>query len=140
MKIALDFDGTFTAAPALWITFIDLARRFGHEVRIVTMRCAIKDGINWAHAGCLLPPAEVIWCDGQPKRDYCRTVAKWEPDIWIDDDPYALIHGSKWTGNQPELVKWRETDVYHAPAERPLQAPQGAAVAPKLQRARRVAD
>lgn len=115
MKIALDFDGTFTADPQLWLTFIIAAEDAGHEVRIVTMRCAVKDGINWMAVGFTDPPAKVVWCDGHAKREWCRQIG-WEPDIWIDDDPYSLVHGSKWRDDHPELVKWRVTDKYKKPA------------------------
>lgn len=124
MKIALDFDGTFTADPSFWLDFISKAEKEGHEVRIVTMRCEIKDGINWAHMGWA-PPCAVMWCDGEPKRDFCKA-AGWVPDIWIDDDPYSLVNGSKWRHNDPNLVEWRKTDEYRNPANG-REGTQGAA-------------
>ena len=38
MLIALDYDKTYTADPALWDNFVDLAQSRGHTVKIVTMR------------------------------------------------------------------------------------------------------
>lgn len=124
MKIALDFDGTFTRAPHFWHTFVRNAESAGHTVFIVTARCEAKDGIDWnsaygfdGHPSSCQPPCPVIWCDGKPK----RTVAK-DIDIWIDDDPYSLVHGSQLT---PEtLAAWRAQDGYRNPSHRP-QDPQG---------------
>ena len=38
MKIALDYDKTFTTDMRMWRAFIDLAKAYGHEVVCVTMR------------------------------------------------------------------------------------------------------
>lgn len=118
MKIALDFDGTFTADPLFWTLFIRAAAAKGHEVRIVTMRCDIKDGISWPAVYGFpnqIAPAPVIWCDGAPKKEFCKA-AGWEPDVWIDDDPRGIIHGSVWRGQDPPLVAWRDEDPYKNPA------------------------
>lgn len=141
MKIALDFDGTFTADPHLWSLFIFNARNAGHEVRIVTMRCRIKDGINWSAVWSDMPtrlhdaPCEVIWCDGHAKREWCRSIG-WEPDIWIDDDPYSLVHGSKWAHESPELIAWRVTDKYKNPPPGATNGQPKANRKPALQRRR----
>lgn len=120
MKIALDFDKTFTADPRLWNSFINMAVASGHEVRIVTMRCDIKDGINWKvatpDAVWHVPPVPVIWCDGNPKAEFCRALG-WVPDIWIDDDPYGILKPSRWRDQDPELVAWRVTDPYKNPKQ-----------------------
>ncbi len=133
MRIALDFDRTFTRDPGFWLTVISEAEASGHEVVIVTARCETKDGICWpavplgrsgrqepyTYHGMAGPPCPVIWCDGKPKREVAKGI-----DIWIDDDPYSLIHGSQFT---PEtLVAWREQDVYRNPANGPKD-PQRAA-------------
>lgn len=38
MLIALDYDGTFTEDPTLWVSFIAMAQAHGHDVIGVTMR------------------------------------------------------------------------------------------------------
>lgn len=112
MKLALDFDNTFTAEPAFWQTFITFASEWGHSVVLVTARCETKDGINWDALTMNWAPCPIIWCDGKPKREVAKGI-----DIWIDDDPYSLVHGSQFT---PEaLAAWREKDVYRNPAHRP---------------------
>jgi hypothetical protein len=73
MKIALDFDNTFTADPELWTHFINMARTRGHEVKIVTSRFPGNP-----------PPIqgiEVIHCSFTAKRKH------YPADVWIDDDP-----------------------------------------------------
>ena len=74
MRIALDYDKTYTADNVLWDAFITLAKSRGHEVRIVTMRNENTESINSA-------PAPVI---------YTARIAKekcYKADIWIDDNP-----------------------------------------------------
>lgn len=38
MNIALDYDGTYTADPDMWLRFVEEAQAAGHKVFIVTMR------------------------------------------------------------------------------------------------------
>ena len=38
MKIALDYDETFTAAPVLWKMFIEICKQQGHNIKFVTFR------------------------------------------------------------------------------------------------------
>lgn len=75
MKIALDYDNTYTADPELWTHFINMARVRGHEIVIVTSR----------HPGNK-PPTEqfgikTICCAFTAKRKH------YQADVWIDDDP-----------------------------------------------------
>jgi hypothetical protein len=74
MRIALDYDKTYTADPALWDGFISLANERGHQVCIVTMRYPDTETIE-------SPPAPVV---------YTRRTAKCklhQADVWIDDNP-----------------------------------------------------
>lgn len=108
MKIALDFDETYTRDPSLWRSLIFHAQDRHHEVFVVTARCETKDGIHpdW------LPPCPVIFCDGRPKREVTRERGI-QIDVWIDDDPYSLIHGSQ---HSPEVLReWREKDIFGHP-------------------------
>src|SRR5882757_5964421 len=98
MKIALDYDNTYTLAPQFWEEFIHNAYHQGHKVRIVTARCSKLDNIDhldWP----------VLYCDGKAKREVCRDIYGWEPDIWIDDHPENIsqdsIHSEEW------LAEWR---------------------------------
>lgn len=75
MKIALDWDGTWTLDPVFWDNFARLAQEHGHEVTIVTGR---GPGEAIAH---FLP---IIYCSRTPKRGHFTA------DIWIDDAPELI--------------------------------------------------
>lgn len=107
MKIALDYDKTFTADPGLWRTFAHFAKQFGHEVRIVSARHQVKDNID-----AKVHPIEVIYCDGVAKQWFCHHVAEWEPDIWIDDKPKNIYENGPLTRQQ--LEEWRKSPEYNA--------------------------
>lgn len=79
MKIALDYDGTYTADPELWNKFIANAVECGHDVFCVTMRNALTELI-------LFVPMKVYYTNRQAKMDYCKTNGI-KVDIWIDDKP-----------------------------------------------------
>lgn len=117
MKIALDFDQTFTLSPRFWLGFLRDAIARGHEVRIVTARDEHNDGINWALFGGrygthfpYVAPCRVIWCDGRTKRTVCKELG-WEPDIWIDDNPAGIIFPTSFKDRE-SLAAWRGTDEY----------------------------
>ena len=86
MNISLDFDGTYTSDPRLWDIFITSAAALGHNVTVVTMR----------------HPHESIDCLGNLPIIYMRRLAKQQFveaqglkfDIWIDDNPYWILHNS----------------------------------------------
>jgi hypothetical protein len=81
LRIALDYDGTFTADPALWLDFIGKAEAAGHDVVCVTMR--------YPHEA--IPPA--MPCDVIYTSRKAKAVAV-KADIWIDDKPHWLLHDS----------------------------------------------
>lgn len=77
MRIALDYDKTYTADSALWGGFIRDALARGHSVFIVTMRM----------------PSEPVEEVGVPVV-YTARKAKAsivEADIWIDDCPQYIF-------------------------------------------------
>jgi hypothetical protein len=82
MKIALDYDNTYTKDTQLWDHFIAKAQERGHEVRCVTMR----------HPETRIEPPP-----GYPKNPllviYTSMEAKarhYQADVWIDDDPKRI--------------------------------------------------
>ena len=84
MKIALDYDGTYTEDPGLWYNFIKLALRRGHQVFCVTMRHGTEE--------LELPfGIEVIFTRSQAKEEFCRKLGH-EFDLWIDDQPYLILN------------------------------------------------
>ena len=102
MRLALDYDDTYTLDPELWNAFALAARQRGHDVRIVTARCAIRDNVD-DRIGDL----PVIYCNGVAKRFYCREFADWVPDVFIDDKPENV--GNNSTASPEWLANWRLT-------------------------------
>ena len=110
MRIALDFDETFTKDPAFWIAFIRASEMQRHYVAIVTIRDQDHDGINWSSVGMGGPPCPVIWCDGHPKKEFCEALGQ-KFDVWIDDNPHSIVHGSSML-DPKKLKAWREKDKH----------------------------
>lgn len=83
MLIAIDYDGTFTRHPDLWVGFIEGASRLGHEVVICTARAFPPDTARHM--------STPFYCTaGQAKRDYLASLGL-HPDVWIDDDPQSIL-------------------------------------------------
>ncbi|MGD9878927.1 MAG: hypothetical protein AB7F22_07790 [Reyranella sp.] len=134
MRIALDFDGTYTLDPLAWDAFIIAMQRAGHLVMVVTLRAADADQLalesHFYSIGC-----PVIYCDGQPKHTILKEDYGYVPDIWIEDDPRSIHEGSRL--NPEQLAAWREKDVHRKPrTERPIADHFGAV--PRLQSRRAV--
>lgn len=80
MLIALDYDKTYTADPALWNDFVQLAQDRAHTVKIVTMRTPNEEIID--------APVEVIYTSRVAKASVIKA------DVWIDDSPYWIYQDS----------------------------------------------
>ena len=112
MKIALDYDNTYTADPVLWNTFIQAAFQQGHQVFIVTARNEQLDK-NETLQQLNDAGVRVIYCDGVAKKHIAVMISQHVPDfkidIWIDDKPESIFQNSAATLEQ--LVEWRKTRV-----------------------------
>ena len=87
MRIALDYDGSYTADPALWDAFIASARLRGHEVHLVTMRAESEPVRLGAHVD------RIHYTDRKAKRPYME--ARGLPvQVWIDDMPDFILQGA----------------------------------------------
>ena len=78
MKIALDYDGTYTRDPAFWNSVIKIAQKDGHEIAFVTKRHKTEpietlQGIN-------------VYYMARVNKIHCT----FEPDIWIDNNPFDI--------------------------------------------------
>lgn len=103
MKIALDYDLTYTADPVLWNAFMALCQNKETDLRIVTIRDERYD--RTAPLIDLEKRIPVIYTRGVAKRFWCVHHAQWVPDIYIDDKPETIIANSETT---PEaLAAWR---------------------------------
>jgi hypothetical protein len=87
LKIALDFDQTYTADMPMWDQFIDLARARNHDVRIVTFRDSTMRDHYLDKLSQRIP---VIYTEAQQKRRFCADMG-WFVDIWIDDSPEFIV-------------------------------------------------
>lgn len=104
MKIALDYDGTYSADPLMWDRFIHHAWSCGHEVRIVTARDERFDRTSaLAELEQRIP---VIYCRGVAKQWYLTHFGDgFVPDIWIDDRPQSIFANSEFAPDK--LAEWR---------------------------------
>lgn len=84
MKIALDYDETFTADPGLWRPFVRNALERGHAVAFVTFRYEGHGGNEDILADANLLGIPVVFCNGRQK-SHC-----YQADIWIDDMPVLI--------------------------------------------------
>lgn len=97
MKIALDYDETFTADPSFWRDFIDRAELNDHEVMIVTYRDL---GLPIQHD----IPIKVYYTSYKAKRKYMEGQGVMI-DVWIDDSPETISGDSGWTDQDRE--RWK---------------------------------
>jgi hypothetical protein len=84
MRIALDFDETYTEDPALWTAFITKCKTRLHTVTFVTYRPDNGDNSDIEYeAQCL--GIEIVYTAGKQKQ-HC-----FEADVWIDDSPETIV-------------------------------------------------
>jgi HK97 family phage prohead protease len=93
LTISLDFDGTFTAAPGLWRSFIADATTRGNRVVCITRRDDSEDNRNELRTafGDLYPElAGVLLCGPDQQKRSAAEAAGISVDIWIDDSPEKI--------------------------------------------------
>jgi hypothetical protein len=102
MNIALDYDGTFTAAPEQWLEFIKMMQRAGHGVCIVTMRYPSEcDGTKGSVDSRLKELFVPFICTSRTaKQPFCESLGIMI-HIWIDDHPEAVHNDATTIWNQP---------------------------------------
>jgi uncharacterized HAD superfamily protein len=94
LNIAIDFDGTITADPILWRGFIENARYADHKVFIVTARRGTEENFEDIKEWLMIHDiqAPVYFTSLGSKIAYMKDRGI-KVDIWIDDDPEALVRG-----------------------------------------------
>lgn len=85
INIAIDFDGTFTANPALFCQLIGMMLKYGVDVRLVTFRFSTGNNSD-IHTWAERLNVPVIFTEGKQKESFCEGIG-WKPTIWVDDDP-----------------------------------------------------
>ena len=90
MNIAIDYDGTYTEDPNLWLAFIRAMLVRGHAAYVVTMRypseCNGEGGIDKRLHQALVP---VVCTSRQAKKPFCEEMGI-IIDVWCDDHPEAV--------------------------------------------------
>ena len=90
LKIAIDYDDTWTAAPELFSIFVQMAAALGHEVFLVTSRPG--HGMEKIDSNKLPSHlrSRVFYAAGTAKRTFMQRYGI-EIDIWIDDKPDYIV-------------------------------------------------
>ena len=104
MRVALDYDGTYTLDPKLWDTFIALFEANNHTVCIVTFRDERYDRTDLLDKLSTYIP--VYYTRGVAKKWWYEQFGTGDVDVWIDDTPEALLHNSAFP--KDKLEEWRE--------------------------------
>ena len=91
MLIALDYDGTFTEDPTLWVSFIAMAQAHGHDVIGVTMRYEFEKNTMLKSYASLLD--RVIFTGRLAKKPFLEAEGI-KVDIWIDDRPDFILNSA----------------------------------------------
>ena len=111
MKIALDYDNTYTADPEFWYEFMLDAKERGHDIFIVTYRDErydMTDGLQFL----IEDDFEVYFTRGVAKKWWMNQFApEYHRDVcvWIDDKPEAILNNS--VIDNEGLEAWRQTRV-----------------------------
>ena len=84
MKIAMDYDETFTVDPILWTEFITRCQERGHSVTFVTYRDS-RWGNEDINTDAESLRVAVIFTAGKQKQ-HCFSA-----DVWIDDSPETVV-------------------------------------------------
>lgn len=83
MKIALDYDETFTNDPELWISFVINAKNNGHSVSFVTYRNSNWNNSDIEEYAKILDIC-IVFSNGRQKAEV------FDADVWIDDKPVNI--------------------------------------------------
>lgn len=105
MRIALDYDQTFTLDKGAWVQMIDDFQYRGHEVLIVTYRRE-EDVDEDMEQLYVWKNVKTIFTGQKAKKAYCESIGL-KIDVWIDDNPETILKDSDWTEEQYQ--EWRAT-------------------------------
>lgn len=94
MRIALDYDKTYTLDENLWFHFITWAQLGGHTVDLVTMRYRIPAEQIPEHVCRLFDHVE--YTERKAKKAHMESIGR-PVDIWIDDMPNFILQDA-WVG------------------------------------------
>jgi hypothetical protein len=95
VRIALDYDNTFTADPKAWTEFIHLMQREGHVVYCVTMRYPPEHpkfgGETRDVQRALGHLVDGLFCTGRQAKEKFMLERGIKIDVWVDDTPGWIL-------------------------------------------------
>ena len=91
MKMALDYDDTYTRDPLFWNGVILYAQERGHEVWCVSARHPSNMGEVELTVGRLIGRDKCVGTDGVAKADFMWDAYEQVFSVWIDDKPEAVV-------------------------------------------------
>ncbi|MFY0656356.1 MAG: hypothetical protein JXR12_06370 [Neptunomonas phycophila] len=98
VRVALDFDDTYTKDPATWQKLVSTMKEAGWDVRIVTFRDDVGGYNNHdIKAAASVMDLPIIFTAGKQKSVFCRKVG-FVPSFWIDDLPYLIPNAEQMAG------------------------------------------
>lgn len=89
LMFAIDYDDTYTADPEFFDKVIDLARERGHKFICLTQRRQTVENMKDIN----MPKVRVYFTGMASKLWWAENNIGERVDIWIDDDPKALVQG-----------------------------------------------
>lgn len=106
LKIALDYDNTFTADRGMWYTIVNIMKASGCDVRFVTFR--FESTSKYSNEDILRDSDQVnipiIFCNGKQKAHVVKELG-FDVDIWIDDSPFFIPSFSDLVGMAEGCIK-----------------------------------
>lgn len=92
LVISLDYDRTYTAAPGLWRSFVNMATAAGNRVVCISRReetDANREELRLAFAD--LDVADMILCGADTQKRDAAAKAGIAVDVWVDDYPEGIV-------------------------------------------------
>jgi HK97 family phage prohead protease len=92
LVISLDYDRTFTAAPGLWRSFVNMATAAGNRVVCISRREATdenREELRLAFAD--LEVGDLILCGTDTQKRDAAAQAGISVDVWVDDYPEGIV-------------------------------------------------
>ena len=91
MRIALDYDDTYTRDPLMWNWFCQQALDRGHEVWCVSARDQNDMDDPIMTVGRVIGADKCVGTAMKPKRTYMWKEKDVYIDVWIDDSPEYIV-------------------------------------------------
>lgn len=117
LKIALDYDDTFTSDKPMWANIVAFMKANGCDVRFVTARFENTD--KYSNEDILQDSDRlnipIIFCNGKPKEDVTNRV-NFKVNIWIDDYPLWIPNHSKMMDLASKSVNLPESRILSTPS------------------------